>query len=331
MSDHNKNNSIDTDGELTATGVQFTCGHAIEAANTVNMLEGTITSLFKHVRKAFDMHFQHILYWLDDPAIYCKFALYVGLQKDSIDLTSQEKEVFAIESSQWAFEEATNRRIKDGKAISEKPALYAAKAVLTLAAESDMLRNDIHRFMPRIAPSLCELVGTEAAVRFLAKAGSLESLSMWTPYQFQILGAEAALRRAKKSGGRLPKHGHIIYATEVMQFTPPEYRGKMAKILAGNCALAARHDYFGRDSWPDFGHALRQKVDEKAMQFAEDAARRESKLEEKERLRENAKLEEKERLRENPEDKLESGTKTKPSETNLEKFECMWEITLADE
>lgn len=56
--------------------------------------------------------------------------------------------------------------------MSEVPALYAAKAVLALAAQSEVIINDIHRFLPRIAPSLCELVGTEVAARFIAKVST---------------------------------------------------------------------------------------------------------------------------------------------------------------
>lgn len=80
-----------------------------------------------------------------------------------------------------------------------------------------------------------------------------------------------------------------------MQLTPQEYRGKMARMLACKCALAARHDYFAHDVGADFGHVLRQKVDEKTIQFNEDAKRK-------------AELEEEERLQENSEDEQESGT-----------------------
>lgn len=110
MSDCNSNNGVDTDGELTATGVQFTFGHAVEATNTVNNLESAITPLFKQVRAAFDTHFLQLLDWLDDPATYCKFALYVPISLRAYhqsDIKKKEKTEITFYFVEYADQSCT--------------------------------------------------------------------------------------------------------------------------------------------------------------------------------------------------------------------------------
>ena len=59
----------------------------------------------------------------------------------------------------------------------------------------------------------------------------------------QLLGAEKALFRYKKEGGKPPKHG-IIYQHPLLNKSPKEIRGKISRILSTKIAIAAKGDVF---------------------------------------------------------------------------------------
>ncbi|KAI1300649.1 hypothetical protein F5Y03DRAFT_397128 [Xylaria venustula] len=100
-------------------------------------------------------------------------------------------------------------------------------------------------------------------------AGTLRTLATWPASRLQILGSEKAYRRAKRTGSDMPKFGNIIYSTEAIQRAPVKHRGKIARILANKCALAARHDFFNIDNTGQFGRSLREVVDGKIIQLEE--------------------------------------------------------------
>ena len=63
----------------------------------------------------------------------------------------------------------------------------------------------------------------------------------------QLLGAEKALFRHLKQGGKPPKFG-VLFVHPFIQNAKPEDRGKVARLLAAKLSFASRIDaYSGRD------------------------------------------------------------------------------------
>jgi nucleolar protein 56 len=60
----------------------------------------------------------------------------------------------------------------------------------------------------------------------------------------QVLGAEKALFRSLKTGARPPKHG-LIFQHTLLHDAKRWQRGKIARVIAGKLAIAARVDAFG--------------------------------------------------------------------------------------
>ncbi|KAI3338624.1 hypothetical protein F4824DRAFT_509057 [Ustulina deusta] len=272
MSNANNESTPAPQDEVGAARARLDCCHATHAINTLDKLDSTIASLSMQVREAFDEHFQAVLPFLSNHSIYCKFALYASLQTDSVSASGPEQTELLDSHRQQVLHAAEQCRRDHWEETSKEPALYAAKVVIKLAEESETILGHINRFMPQIAPSFSE-------------AGSMEKLVTWPASRLQILGAEEAFRRAKKTGSKMPKHGSIIYASEAVQLAPVEHRGTVARFLANKCILAARHDYFTNDTSAEFGRTLRRKVDKKVAQ-----------LKEASRLRQAAQLEKVERL-----------------------------------
>ena len=77
----------------------------------------------------------------------------------------------------------------------------------------------------------------------MAKAGSLQKLSVMPASTIQIIGAEKALFRSLKTGAPPPKHG-ILFQHPILHSAHKWQRGKMARAIASKVAIAARIDLF---------------------------------------------------------------------------------------
>jgi nucleolar protein 56 len=94
-----------------------------------------------------------------------------------------------------------------------------------------------------VAPNLSEVAGPVLAAKLIEKAGSVTKLAMMPSSTIQLLGAEKALFRAKKSRSKPPKHG-LIFQHPYVHSKPRRLRGRAARMLAAKLAIAARADAF---------------------------------------------------------------------------------------
>lgn len=92
-----------------------------------------------------------------------------------------------------------------------------------------------------IAPNVSHLAGQALAAKLVGAAGSIERLSMLPASTIQVMGAEKALFKHLKSGSPPPKHG-IIFQHPLISTSPKKVRGKIARTLAANLAIAAKAD-----------------------------------------------------------------------------------------
>jgi len=136
-------------------------------------------------------------------------------------------------------------------------------SINTIKVELKRLEEQITNDMNTLAPNITALVGPLIGARLIAKAGGLQHLATLPASTIQILGAEKALFRYKKEGGKPPKHG-IIYQHTLLNRTPREKRGRIARIMANTLATAAKADAFTkRDLREMLKNQLKQKLEHK--------------------------------------------------------------------
>ena len=104
--------------------------------------------------------------------------------------------------------------------------------------------------MQQVAPNMKALVGALLGARLISLAGSLKRLAFIPASTIQVLGAEKALFRALRTGAKPPKHG-IIFQWDDIHGAPYWQKGKIARVLAGKLAIAARVDYFSGEYMGD--------------------------------------------------------------------------------
>lgn len=113
----------------------------------------------------------------------------------------------------------------------------------TVNDEIKRLELQIECDVRKIAPNISEIAGSLISARLMSLAGGMERLACMPASTIQLLGAEKALFRFKKEGGKPPKHG-VIFQHPLINRAQRRNRGKIARILAAKIAIAAKADVF---------------------------------------------------------------------------------------
>ena len=130
----------------------------------------------------------------------------------------------------------------------------------TVNYEIKRLEKQIERDVKKIAPNISEIAGSLISARLMSLAGGMERIACMPASTIQLLGAEKALFRFKKEGGRPPKHG-VIFQHPILNRAPQKNRGKIARILAAKISIAAKADVFTkRNISDDLKNNMKQRI-----------------------------------------------------------------------
>ncbi len=138
-----------------------------------------------------------------------------------------------------------------GKVAGEIEQLGITRTIL--AKEVSARANDV-------IPNTSALIGGLVAARLMSHAGGLLPLSRLPASAIQVLGARTALFSHLKTRSPCPKHG-IIFQHRRVHNAPRNVRGKVARVLAGKLAIAARLDYFRGTADPGFLESAQNRID----------------------------------------------------------------------
>jgi nucleolar protein 56 len=128
--------------------------------------------------------------------------------------------------------------------------------------EIKSLEKQIEIDMENIAPNITKMTGPLIGARLISLAGGINRLATMPASTIQILGAEKALFRFKKEGGKPPKYG-VIFQHSYINRSSKEIRGKIARIFASKIAIAAKADVFTkRDISKDLLKTLDNRIKE---------------------------------------------------------------------
>ncbi len=134
--------------------------------------------------------------------------------------------------------------------------------LFTVDKEIKRLEKQIDIDMNKIAPNTSKIVGSLVGARLISLAGGIQKLAVLPSSTVQILGAEKALFRFKKEGGKPPKHG-VIFQHPLVNRSLKAERGKIARLLAIKIAIAVKADVFTkRDISNDLKEELNKRVKE---------------------------------------------------------------------
>ncbi|MCE4606962.1 MAG: C/D box methylation guide ribonucleoprotein complex aNOP56 subunit [Desulfurococcales archaeon] len=246
---------------------------AAQAIRATDDIDKTINLFVARLREWYSIHFPELDDLVEDHEKYVRIVSQLG-SRDNITVDSLVK---------LGFNKGDAAKIADTakKSIGADLSDFDIDAIQTLARITyelyqlrDNLAGYIASVMKEVAPNMTALVGALLGARLISIAGSLDRLARMPASTIQVLGAEKALFRALRTGGRPPKHG-IIFQYPDIHKSPRWQRGKIARALASKLAIAAKIDAFtGRYVGDRLNDELRKRIEEIRTVYAKPPARK---------------------------------------------------------
>jgi len=234
---------------------------AVQAIRAIDDIDKTLNLFAVRLREWYSVHFPELDDISKEHEEYVKIVAEVGY-RDQMDVKTLTK-LGITEGKAKRIAEAARKSI--GADLSEMDLNIIrqfANIWLELLEEREKLTEYISQVMKEVAPNVTILVGPLLGARLLSLAGSLEELAKLPASTVQVLGAEKALFRALRTGGKPPKHGVIFQFPEIRK-APKWQRGKIARALATKLAIAAKVDFFtGRYIGEELKSKLYERIEE---------------------------------------------------------------------
>ncbi len=234
---------------------------AIQAIRAIDDIDKTTNLFAARLREWYSLHFPELDELVKEHEDYVRLVAELG-HRDNMTVENVKKLGFS-EAKARRIEEAAKKSI--GADLSDfdiKPIQTLANITLELYRLRGELTSYIEAVMKEVAPNITALVGPLLGARLLSLAGGLEQLARLPASTIQVLGAEKALFRALRTGGRPPKHGVIFQYPDIHR-SPKWQRGKIARALAAKLAIAAKVDAFtGRFIGDVLVQQLKKRIEE---------------------------------------------------------------------
>jgi len=239
-----------------------------QAILTVDDLDETFNLFSNRMKEWYGLYFPELGSLVDGNEVYMKL---IGSLKEK-ELFTEGRLVKEGLASERAEAIAETAKTSMGAKIGSEDLSEIQKFATTML-QLHQLRNGLDEYvdkvMMEIAPNLQDLAGSTLGARLIAFVGGIENLAKKSASKIQVLGAEKALFRSFRTGTKPPKHGLIFHHKAVHQ-APRWQRGKIARVLAGKLAIAARIDaYRGEYRGTELVEEFEKRVKEIQDKYAE--------------------------------------------------------------
>lgn len=206
----------------------------IHVNNAIEELDKSINIFVERLRELYSLHFPEMDRIIDNHETYVRLVEKFGNRKNFDD---KQLTQFKEKSSGMEFNE------RDVDAVK----LFASN-ITKLYELREALSKYLSFLLKEIAPNFSSIAGDTIAGKLISKAGGLERLSRMPSSTVQLLGSEKALFRFLKSKGRAksPKYG-LIFNHQLVQNSPADKQGKIARLLASKLSITARMDYYSKE------------------------------------------------------------------------------------
>jgi len=227
-----------------------------QTVQLLNELDRSLNVLSGKLREWYGLHFPELDRHVDDHRVYAELVRSLG---DRSSFTSDRL-------GELGLGDRVGKILSAGEDSMGAPLLpedeehlkSLASNLVSLYAYRESLEALIKGIAEETVPNLSVVAGPVLAAKLVERAGNIKKLAMMPSSTVQLLGAEKALFRAKKTGAKPPKHG-LIFQHPYIHAKPRKLRGKAARALAAKLSIAARADAF---SGNPIGAELRRQLDE---------------------------------------------------------------------
>lgn len=215
----------------------------VQAVFSLDDIDNSLNLFSTRVREWYSLHFPELDKIVSSHPAFVQIVSELGLRSN---FTVEKLEKLSRVPSETAEKIVSEANKSMGAEISESD-IEILKEFAAETLRLFELRKETERYisemMKEVAPNVNGIIGPLLGARLISLAGGINELARLPSSITQILGAEKALFRSKKTGAPPPKHGVIFRHTEI-NTAPWWQRGKIARVYAGKLAIAARIDAF---------------------------------------------------------------------------------------
>ncbi len=270
-----------------------------QGIQTLDSLDQTVNLFMGRLREWYGVYVPELDRLIEKHETYARLVIKLG-EKENYTLEALEKENLPKERAQFVAKAAESSMGADLAEDDLEQIQTLAKDILEFYDLRKSMEDYVDKAMEEVAPNVRVVAGALLGARLIALAGSLQNLAIRPASTIQVLGAEKALFRSLKTGARPPKHG-LIFQHTLLHDAKRWQRGKIARVIAGKLAIAARADAFGGHFIGDELKAeINKRIEEIREKYKEPPPPKEPKPRASFENREERPFQEGERLREKP-------------------------------
>jgi nucleolar protein 56 len=223
-----------------------------QSIQTLDSLDQTVNLFMGRLREWYGVYFPELDRLIEKHETYSRLVTNLG-DRENFTVENLERENIPKERTQLVAKAAESSMGADIAESDLEMVQALAKDVLNFYLLRKKMEDYVEQTMEELAPNVRAVAGALLGARLIAMAGSLRNLAMRPASTIQVIGAEKALFRSLKTGARPPKHG-LIFQHTLLHDAKRWQRGKIARVIAGKLAIAARTDAFGA------GHYIGDKL-----------------------------------------------------------------------
>jgi nucleolar protein 56 len=216
-----------------------------QGIQTLDSLDQTVNLFMSRLREWYGIYFPELDRLIEKHETYARLVTNLGA-RESFTEQNLEAENIPKERTQLIAKAAESSMGADVVENDLMQVQALAKDVLVFYELRKNMEDYVDHTMEEIAPNIRAVAGALLGARMISIAGSLQNLAMRPASTIQVLGAEKALFRSLKTGARPPKHG-LIFQHTLLHDAKRWQRGKIARVIAGKLAIAARADAFSEN------------------------------------------------------------------------------------
>ncbi len=236
-----------------------------QGIQTLDSLDQTVNLFMGRLREWYGVYFPELDRLIEKHETYSRLVVKLG-NRDNFTVENLEAENIPKERTELAAKAAESSMGADISDRDLEQVQQLAKDVLAFYELRKSMEEYVDKTMEEMAPNIRAVAGALLGARMISIAGSLQNLAMRPASTIQVLGAEKALFRSLKTGARPPKHG-LIFQHTLLHDAKRWQRGKIARVIAGKLAIAARADAFGEGHY--IGDVLKADINKRIDEIRE--------------------------------------------------------------
>ncbi|ODN02044.1 U4/U6 small nuclear ribonucleoprotein Prp31 [Orchesella cincta] len=241
----------------------------IVEANTLAVeIDNEISIIHKYTRDKYNKRFPELESLVVNPLDYVQTVKELGNDVDKVK-NNEVLPTFLTQATIMVV--SVTASTTQGQKLSEDE-LNTVFEGCDMALELNDIKSKIYQYvesrMAFIAPNLSVIVGAGTAAKLMGIAGGLTRLSKMPSCNIQVLGQQKKTLSGFSQVTALP-HAGFIYFCDLVQEAPPDLRRKLARIVAGKCALAARVDACHESTTGQVGQMFKEEIEKKYEKLQE--------------------------------------------------------------